>query len=312
MRMLKSALSLLRLYFYLRSYRDGRPISTSLDVTNLCNLQCTHCYYFMKEYQQKQLTDEQWLEKIRWIREEHPTIIHCTWVGGEPMMKRSLLEKAVRIFPFNWIVTNGTYEMPRWDNTAYFVSIDGTEEEHDAIRGKGTYRMIKDRVAESDAENIFMHMVITKSNFQTVPALVREWYGSKVKGIRFSFYTPMVMNGFKDPLYIEAEERDEIIEDILGLKREFRDFILMGRKEIELFLSKNYRRVIDDGQAVQNCLLKKGAVVSIDSNGERKYPCVMGEMDCSRCGCNIPYMLHALVVERDRESMRLVAKTFLN
>ncbi len=38
------------------------------------------------------------------------------------------------------VVTNGTFPLPRFENLYfYWISLDGTEEIHDSIRGKGSY-----------------------------------------------------------------------------------------------------------------------------------------------------------------------------
>ncbi len=295
---------------YILPYREGTPLGCSIDITNACNLRCKHCYYFMKEYQQSVLTDEQWIEKIRWIKKEHPTIIHCTWVGGEPLIpnKRELLEQGIKEFVFNWVVTNGTWPIPKLENTAFFVSIDGTEKYHDFIRGKGIYEKIKKNISESSAR-IFIHAVINAKNAVSIPDLLEEWHHSNVRGIIFSFHTPMP--GVKDPLYIKPSERDKIVNGLIGLKKKYKDFISMSKKHLELFLSENYKQVIDDNaRDKKNCMLKKGTVISFDSDGRIKYPCVMGDMDCSRCGCTIPYLAYATFIKNDFESMKIMAKTF--
>ena len=295
---------------YILPYKEGTSVGCTIDITNACNLRCKHCYYFMKEYQKDVLTDDQWVDRIKWIRKEHPTIIHCTWVGGEPMLpnRRKLLELGVKEFPFNWIVTNGTWSIPNFENTAFFVSIDGAEKQHNFIRGEGIYQKIKKNISESQAR-IFIHTVITSSNAESVPSLIEEWQNTNARGMVFSFYTPMP--GAKDSLYIEPKERDKIVKNLLNLKKRYKDFILMSKKELELFLSENYKQVVDDNpHGKQNCLLKKGTIISLDSDGKTKYPCVMGEMDCSRCGCAIPYWTYAAFVKNDFEAMKMMAKTF--
>ncbi|MFL6458803.1 MAG: hypothetical protein ACJ71G_17780 [Nitrososphaeraceae archaeon] len=47
------------------------------------------------------------------------------------------------------VVTNGTYPLKRFENLYfYWISLDGTEEVHDGIRGKGAYIKTKQNISE--------------------------------------------------------------------------------------------------------------------------------------------------------------------
>ncbi len=280
--------------------KEGTTFSVSIDITNVCNLRCVHCYYYMKEYQQKQLSDEEWIERIKEIKRLYPKAVHCTWVGGEPLLKRNLIQQGMKFFDFNWIVTNGTIIIPNWRNCEFFVSIDGTKEYHDSIRGKGMYERSKENILKSDAK-IFLHTVLNLMSLSIIEDLVKEWSETNVKGIRFSFYTPMP--NVIDPLFVNNEDKNKALDKILELKNDYRNFILMSKKEIDLMRPQNAHKVIGS-----NCLIMKGATISFDSDGNIKKPCVMGNMDCQRCGCTVPYFTHAILREKDLETMINVSK----
>lgn len=289
--------------------KKGLPYFASIDITNACNLTCVHCYYYMKQYQSKQLSEQEWIARIEELKKKHPTIIHCTWVGGEPLLPRSrrLVEKGVNYFKANLIVTNGTYPIPKLKNTVFHVSIDGTEEFHDAIRGKGTYNIAKQNVQDSTAR-IYLHCVLSQANKHSIQHLVEDWIGTNAKGIAFSFYTPMPH--VDDPLFIPDSQRDQLIDQIIGLRDTYGSFITTPSSLLKLFKSDYYRNVIDnDPEHVKNCLLKKGNVISVDSAGNTKHPCVMGKMDCSRCFCVIPYFLHASIIRKDVRSILEFSRT---
>lgn len=281
-------------------YKEGTAFSVSIDITNVCNLRCSHCYYYMKEYQQNQLTDEEWLNKLKDIKRTYPKAVHCTWVGGEPLLKRNLLQSGMKFFDFNWIVTNGTIPLPRWD-CVYVVSIDGTKDYHDSIRGKGMYERSKENVLRSTSK-IYLHTVINSINANTIKDLVREWSETNIIGIKFSFYTPMT--NAVDMLYMSDSDRNQVVDKILSLKREYGKFIVMGKREIELMRPQNSYMAVG-----ANCLIMKGATISFDSNGNIKRPCVMGRMDCNRCGCTVPYFTHAIFREKDLETILAMSRT---
>ena len=99
-----------------------KPIGLSVDTTYRCNLKCKHCY-FRKQKHKNELSVEEWLPILReWHKKG---VIHCTWVGGEPLLRKELIEKGKEIFPFNWVITNGTISIPDWKDVTFFVSIDG-------------------------------------------------------------------------------------------------------------------------------------------------------------------------------------------
>lgn len=114
------------------------PGSASIDISTACNLRCAHCYVYRNERvpyefnRLPQMSDEEWIARIERLKEEHPHIAHTTWVGGEPLLKKELLRKGVRLFKYNWVITHGTIPIPDdFKNTAFIVSLDGPEEYHD-------------------------------------------------------------------------------------------------------------------------------------------------------------------------------------
>ena len=89
----------------------------SIDVTNRCNLRCEHCYFFAEDHDnEKELSIERWIDKLEEMKAAGHPMILCTWVGGEPMMRKQLIEVGRHYFKNNTIVTNGTVDLPDWDN----------------------------------------------------------------------------------------------------------------------------------------------------------------------------------------------------
>ena len=62
-----------------------------------------------------------------------------TLVGGEPTMRPDIIQVFCEEMPRRvCVVTNGTYPLKRFENLYfYWISLDGTEDSTDNIRGKG-------------------------------------------------------------------------------------------------------------------------------------------------------------------------------
>ena len=60
------------------------------------------------------------------------------------------------------VVTNGTFPLPRFDNIYfYWISLDGTEEIHDSIRGKGSYAKTRQNIFDllKNSQNIMGNLL---------------------------------------------------------------------------------------------------------------------------------------------------------
>lgn len=93
----------------------GMPANAvgSIDATKRCNLRCEHCYFFAEEHKEVELTVDQWVEKFEGMAVGDPMLL-CTWVGGEPLIRKELIDVGRKYFKYNTIVTNGTMELPDW------------------------------------------------------------------------------------------------------------------------------------------------------------------------------------------------------
>lgn len=125
-----------------------------LDITNSCNLRCTHCYHpshsnvgclkiedwdhILEKYQQ--ILSKKWL---------NPTFSIC---GGEPTISPIFIQilKLIEVkFPKSniSILTNGTFlnenlikQLPKKNNYHFQISLDGSNaDNHDKIRGHGSF-----------------------------------------------------------------------------------------------------------------------------------------------------------------------------
>ncbi|HJX93836.1 MAG TPA: radical SAM protein [Pyrinomonadaceae bacterium] len=259
----------------------------SIDVTNRCNLRCEHCYFFAEDHEnEKELSIEKWVEKLEEMKAAGHPMMLCTWVGGEPMMRKKLIDVGRKYFKHNTIVTNGTVELPDWDNCSWVISIDGTEEAFSKMRAPGIYQKIKDNVIRHPELRIQISCVLTTITADCIEELVKEWGPIARGGIIFDFFTPVT--NLDEALWLNWSERDRLIEQILALKKKYPGTINMLDSTLDLMRSKNARQVTD------NCEFRLRAF-ALGSTGETKGKCMMGDnADCDRCGCVVPFHMATL------------------
>lgn len=263
----------------------------SIDITAKCNLRCRHCYFFSYDHEdKKELTDEEWLSRIEAMQKGPHPFYSCTWVGGEPLLRRDLVEKGRRFFKANRVVTNGTLPLPDWPDVEFHVSVDGTESLHDEVRGKGTYAKVISNLSDPVISrlNVAIACCLHRGNVDCIDDLVRQWSEMPhIRHVLFDFFTPVT--GVKEDLWLSFEERDRILGKLMALKKGmYRDFIGAPPRTFKLMKKRNKDRAVG-----KNCVFVNHGT-AFDAYGNVKKPCVIGpKADCSRCGCIVPYSVKA-------------------
>jgi len=277
---------LLKGYFFLFGMpQDG---FVSIDTTNKCNLRCKHCYFFEQDVEEHELKADEWYEKLVEMKKDRVIpFLQCTWVGGEPLLRKDLIEKGKTLFKYNTVVTNGSFPIPDWKDVNFYISIDGDEARHDLVRNKpGLYQKIKKTITESPVP-VTVAFCINALNQHSVEDCFNEWrQHPNVKNFCFDFYTPI--ETLSDDLTLSWETRDKLVDRLLALKTQYPQFLAIDREVIELMRSTSCKPVTD------NCQFAKKAS-SFDPSGVRKAKCMLGEKaDCERCGCVVPFYMHTL------------------
>ena len=120
-------------------------------------------------------------------------------------------------------------------------TLDGTEQIHDSIRGKGAYAKTKKNILDYVKgpsrngkpawKDIWITMTINSLNYSTIEDLITEWKGI-VNEIGFQFHTPFTDN---DPLWLEyGETRNKVIDKIIELHKKYPDFIMNTDEQLQL------------------------------------------------------------------------------
>jgi radical SAM protein with 4Fe4S-binding SPASM domain len=143
-------------------YAAPLPQEVSLQLTYRCNLRCTHCYQwneqgFFRDFspaRQKTELDIDVVENV--LRTTAPARSKLFLWGGEPLMHTKFGEVAELLEQYPRTVnmcTNGLLFKRRLDdmlrigeNLYLLVSLDGLGEDHEALRGKGTFKRTMENI----------------------------------------------------------------------------------------------------------------------------------------------------------------------
>lgn len=294
MRELPSYLSFFRKYIEIKFFHKRRVLYGSADIINICNLHCTHCYWWLnREDDTNELTPEDWRQVIKNTFKKQ-RVLGVTLVGGEPTMRPDIIEVFCREMPgIVCVVTNGNFPLKRYEQLYfYWVSLDGTQKVHDTIRGEGSYTKTKKNILEYIKgpprngkpvwKDIWLTMTINSVNYSTAIDLAEEWRGT-INKIGFQFHTPF-MKG--DPLWLQfGDLRSEIVDQLIALRRKYPKFVVNTEKQLQL-MKGNW-----GGTGTIPLQCPSWAILSLDHKGRIKQPCCIGSADakalkpiCEDCG----------------------------
>ena len=261
----------------IKYFRKKLLVFGSADITNYCNLKCRHCYWWLNRVPSRELSADEWRNVVRekFVKSD---VIAISLTGGEPLLRPDIIEAIINEMKWRYVtvVTNGTLPLVDF-GVGYFISIDGTESIHDAIRGVKIYRKVKQNVIDHPEVDVVINMTINSLNYGCVGDVVDEWY-SFARAFTFQFHTPF---SYDDTLWLPyGKTRNSTIDKLLEMKEKYPDFIANTSKQLNLF---------KDGKWTVNC--PKWFFINLDSSGKTKQFCVISNTDengvkpvCERCG----------------------------
>ncbi len=264
-----------------------------VNVTNVCNLECRHCFVFRADNPNRvrdRMDDETMLHQLRVLRDRHG-IESMMFMGGEPMIRRGLVLRAIELFKEASIATNGTYGIPSVPGHTVSVSLDGPRELNDRIRGEGVFEKVKQAVHErapGDGTTLILQMTLTRENESGLEAFVDEVKHWPIDGVAFTFYVPT--RSEKSTLaWTDLRERDEVIRRVIALKRREPELVKSNIGALELMLSDVSLEYT--GENGERCLARRILPLYLGQGGEfeRPFCCYGNDVDCSRCGAYVVF-----------------------
>ena len=173
-----------------------------INITDLCNLDCSYCYRLTKESRRvssieglKEIAD--FIAKISQKREDKN--IAVTFFGGEPLLYPENIFTAIDYFKTKYqdytykfaINTNATLftddildKINKYDILLY-LSIDGTKTAHDANRksfdGSGSFEKIEPFLSVINKNDAYVEKVISANNVEYTFSSIKYFYGMGFK-----------------------------------------------------------------------------------------------------------------------------------
>lgn len=202
-------------------------------ITSQCNLHCAGCYSRCNNATsdsepEGQLTSDEWANVFN--EADELGISFILLAGGEPMMRRDVLEAAGKVksimFP---VFTNGTFMddqyfamFDRCRNLIPILSIEGEREMTDARRGDGVYDILISNMDELYKRGVVFgaSVTVTKENIREVcsDAFLRKLSDNGCKVVIFVEYVPV--SDAADDITPGETEREYLRGEIARLRSE--------------------------------------------------------------------------------------------
>ena len=256
-------LELKRITFRLKYFAE-------VDVTDNCNLRCRHCYHFhgKNDFKTQELSIHDWEKRFNELY--RTGIRNILLVGGEPALRIDVLMLADRIFPFVYVITNGTIKIPEEFNHRLYVSIDGSLKTNDSLRGNGVFSRVMKNC--SGDKRVVINMTITKDNYKELEDVIEIAKENGFKGVVCN-----ICAGGTDvcvPMVVRKKERKTIVKELKRVKALYPKDFLLSKAMIQWYEYPDHSGSCYWGDEV----------LHFDVSWNRRR-CFGNNADCSNCGC---------------------------
>lgn len=226
-----------------RLLRRSAPLICGLTLTNRCNLHCQHC-----RVPARGAKDLSWKEATAVVESYYQDGGRCLYLqGGEPFLWRDgkrgmedIVEYAHDVGYFTVIIyTNGTLPLKTSADTV-FISMDGLQETHDALRGSSFDRILRN-IQASSHPSLYVNFTINSRNKDEVESFcARIDDMCQIRGTFFYLHTPYYG---QDELCLEPAERNRILKDLMRYRKRYR--LLNSRAGLKSALRNDWKRPLD-------------------------------------------------------------------
>lgn len=223
------------------------------DSTNKCNLRCSHCYHQnQKRNVASQDNSEMDFNEVKQMLLDLKKV-SSNWSldskfhisGGEPLLRGDLmdiLDYSRGLDITTRILTNGTLitpekarEIQKRGVKSLQISIDGTEETHNQIRGRDyAYEKAIEGIRNSSNNGIIVTVSMTamKSNKDDFEGVIKSSIKAGARIVGFQSYVPNPSLGLSDPEFLDSEETYNLFRKTERLAREYKNRIHVLQTEV--------------------------------------------------------------------------------
>jgi Fe-coproporphyrin III synthase len=292
--LMKNYVKTLFYYLWLESERITlkKKYFAELDITDNCNLRCKHCYHFQgkKEFQTEELQSFVWEKRLTDL---HALGVRAVLlVGGEPALRPDILMLADKIFPFVYVITNGTIKIAESFNHRLFVSIDGTPKTNDSIRGKNSFAKIIDNYSRD--KRVIINMTLTTTNYKELEEVVEIAQENGLDGVVCNICSGII--NCDTSMIVCKEERSPLIEEMKRVKKTYPKHFLMTKSMIKWYEHPDHKDFCPWGDEI----------LHFDVSWKKRR-CFSGNADCSNCGCFSGSLQTPLRMFKDLRTMMKIA-----
>ncbi|HLC82035.1 MAG TPA: radical SAM protein [Candidatus Nanoarchaeia archaeon] len=158
------------------------PIRLYFELTRACNLRCKTCFNSSAKPLSDEMSTADVMRTIEGIASD--SVLDIRFSGGELTQRvdwTSILARSLELGLGTSVNTSGVYESQKtiYDLTSLgldqvTISIDGSREFHDYIRGKGTFNRALDTLAQLHSANVPLRVdtVLTKGSATDMPKIL--------------------------------------------------------------------------------------------------------------------------------------------
>jgi Fe-coproporphyrin III synthase len=253
-----------------------QPTSVALDITHRCNLKCVHCYWWKQEHPEE-LDDAGMIALMKGLRARG--LRAALLYGGEPTLRPDICREAGRIFDSTLAFTNGTNGFPELENGQWVLSLEGPRQVNDRLRGEGVYDLALKNLQKAVKPPI-VHTTLTLLNMDCMEEFIREMIDLPIKGIGFSFYTPLKGTD-ESGLFIPLRQRDRLALRLVSLREKYGERVGFTRAMAQQVLTYGH---FNRWNRQSTCPVSR-RVKCFRSDGRPKVCTYGDDADCSRCGC---------------------------
>lgn len=211
---------------------EYKNMNITIDVTSKCNLRCKHCRVNEIEYDMPFEEIKTAFKKLSGFK---PRGVFIS--GGEPLIREDIVEivkESKKLAPVTVLNTNSLLltekklkELIEAGLNYIQVSVDGIEEQHDYIRGKGTYRKTIEKLKMinkySDKIKLHISSVVSLKNIDYMEEFARQILEVEKINVQILGFKRFIPNNvLKDTASLGREGLKKLYDNLNKLQKKYK------------------------------------------------------------------------------------------